>query len=458
MLALVKQLRFVFLGTVLVVAAFSTGIPFLFFLMYLCAALFLGAWLYSRSGLRGVRAGYHVLNPRAHVGEVLQAVYRVDNASRWPKPWLEVWNDSTLPSGLPGRAVGIHATASRQWLAKVNLARRGSFRLGALRVRTGDPFNLFSSEMVVGQPTGVVVFPRIFELPHWRLPPSPVDGTSPSRRRYEAATPLASTIRPYVYGDAINRVHWLSSARHGELLVKEFDLEQAADLWLILDLDRAAHAGVGTSASVEAAVSAAASIALRTLADNRAVGITASARRIQLLTPDRGTRVEQKILHLLANVQADGTQPLAEVVVATLPQLRRGMTLCIVTGSTDREWVRAISGLRRRGVGVVVVLIDRFSFAAAPEEVPGAEATAGAGDDAVPGAGASNLNPPTAATAPGGAPVDASAPAQPIIPPEAEAELAACRHALAEYDIVTHVVHAGDSLSAVLGERSRAHA
>ena len=84
------------------------------------------------------------------------------------------------------------------------------------------------------------------ELPHWRLPPSPIDGTARTRRRYEAATPLVSTIRPYVHGDAINRIHWLSSARHCELHVKEFDLEQAADLWLVLDLERAVHAGVGT--------------------------------------------------------------------------------------------------------------------------------------------------------------------------------------------------------------------
>jgi uncharacterized protein (DUF58 family) len=435
----IKQLRFVFLGTVLVVAAFSTGISFLFFLMYLCAGLLLGAWFYARNGLRGVRAGYHVLNPRAHVGEVLQAVYRIDNTTRWNKPWIEVWNDSTLPAGLPGRAIGVRAGASRQWLAKVTLMRRGSYRLGALRVRTGDPFGLFSSEMVVGQPTGVVVFPKVFDLPHWRLPPSPVDGSSPSKRRFEAATPLASTIRPYVYGDAINRVHWLSSARHGELQVKEFDLEQAADLWLILDLERASHAGIAESSSVEAAVSAAASIALRTLADNRAVGITASARRTQVLTPDRGTRVEQKILHLLANVQPDGNQPLAEVVVGTLPQLRRGMTLCIVTGSTDREWVRAISGLRRRGVGTVVVLLDRFSFARTPVPEAGpAEAPDGGADDRPQADGAAGDSRPA--------------------DPEGRAELAACRHALAEYDIVTHLIHAGDDLSGVLGERSRARA
>ena len=404
-MGLSRQLRVVFFGTALVVAAFSTGISFLFFLVYLMATLLLAARWYARRGLRGLRAGYHVLNPRSQVGDLLEAVYRVDNDSRWGKPWIEVANDSTLPAPLPGRVIGVRAGGSRQWLAKVALLRRGSYRLGALRVRTGDPFGLFTSEMVVGKPTWIVVFPKVYPLPHWRLPPSPVDGSTPSRRRYEAATPLVSTVRPYVYGDAINRIHWLSSVRHGELYVKEFDLEQAADLWLLLDLDRSAHGGPPESASVETAISAAASIAVHTLAENRAVGITVSSRRQQHLTPDRGTRVEQKILNLLANVQLDGTQPLAEVVVATLPQLRRGMTLCIVTGSTNREWVRALATLRRRGIGTIVVLLDRFSF----EGLDGGEG---------------------------------------------RAEVAAVRHALAEYDIPHHLIRAEDDLSTVLGRRA----
>ncbi|MDQ2853635.1 MAG: DUF58 domain-containing protein [Chloroflexota bacterium] len=394
-----------FFGTALLVAAFSTGLDFLFFLVYLLAILLLAARWYARRGLRGLRAGYHVRNPQSQVGDSLEAVYRLDNDARWSKPWVELANDSTLPAPLPGRVVGVRARGSRQWLAKVKLVRRGSFRLGALRVRTGDPFGLFSSEMVVGRPTWIVVFPRVFPLPHWRLPPSPVDGSTPSRRRYEAATPLVSTVRPYVYGDAINRIHWLSSVRHSELYVKEFDLEQAADLWLLLDLDRSAHAGPAETSSVETAISAAASIAIHTLGENRAVGITVTSRRQQHISPDRGTRVEQKILHLLANVQADGSQPLAEVVLATLPQLRRGMTLSIVTGSTDREWVRALAVLRRRGIGTIVVLLDRFSFA-------------GQDDDA------------------------------------SRAELAAVRHALAEYDVAHHLIREGDDLSAVLGRRA----
>lgn len=406
---LARQLRFVFLGTVLVVAAFSTGINFLFFLVYLLGALILGSRWYARRGLRGVRAGYHVLNPRAQVGEVLQAVYRVDNQTKWTKPWVELWNDSNLPATLPGRVIGVRPEGSRQWLAKVTLTRRGSFRLGPLKVRTGDPFGLFTTEMTVGQPTSVVVFPKVVPLPSWRLPASPVDGSTPTRRRFEAASPLITGIRPYNHGDAINKIHWLSSVRHNELQVKEFDLEQTADLWLLLDLERAAHAGVGDAASVETAVTAAASIGLQTLSANRAVGMTASARRIHVLTPDRGQRVEQKILHLLANVQADGAHPLAEVILATMLQLRRGMTLCLITGSTDREWVRALATLRRRGVGVTVVLLDRASFVGR--------------DDA-----------------------------------ESQAELNAIRYALAEYDIGHRLLRSGDDLAEALAGRERVRA
>jgi len=112
-----RNLRVLFLAVALVIAAFSTGIGFLFFLVYLSAAIGIGSWLYARRGLRGVRADYRILNPRTHVGEVLQAMYRVENHDRFAKPWIEVWNDSTLPTTLPGRVIRIPGRGTRQWLA-----------------------------------------------------------------------------------------------------------------------------------------------------------------------------------------------------------------------------------------------------------------------------------------------------------------------------------------------------
>ena len=67
------RLNVLFLGTVLVVAAFSTGISFLFFLVYLIAALVTGSYLYTRYALRGITARYEVQNPHAQVGEILRA-------------------------------------------------------------------------------------------------------------------------------------------------------------------------------------------------------------------------------------------------------------------------------------------------------------------------------------------------------------------------------------------------
>ena len=64
----------------------------------------------------------------------------------------------------------------------------------------------------------------------------------------------------------MNRIHWKSTARHGEIQVKEFDLEQTADAWIVLDLQRGIQAGRGDESTTEAAIRAAASIADKALA------------------------------------------------------------------------------------------------------------------------------------------------------------------------------------------------
>jgi hypothetical protein len=139
-MGLSKQLRAVFFGTALVVAAFSTGISFLFFLVYLLAILLLASRWYARRGLRGLRAGYRVLNPRTQVGDVLEAVYRVDNDARWSKPWVEVSTSRArarrrCPGGPPVALQG-HPDASWE-LSAGRAARTDRGSLRALHERDG---------------------------------------------------------------------------------------------------------------------------------------------------------------------------------------------------------------------------------------------------------------------------------------------------------------------------------
>jgi uncharacterized protein (DUF58 family) len=364
---LLRRLQFLLLGTVLVVAAFSTGWPFLFFLVYIALLIGGGSYVITRLGLSDLEAGYAVSQLSGHVGDRLRVTYTLRNTGRLPKPWLEVHNPTTLPGGLPGRALGLGGRHERSWLVRLPLARRGHYRIEPLQIRTGDPFGFFEASASVGQGVTVVVYPRIDALPLWRLPPANIEGAHASPERTLQTTPLATTVRPYAPGDSMNRIHWRSTARLGEIQVKEFDLEQTADAWIFLDLDAAAELGTGDRSTTEVGVRVAASVADKAIHENRAVGLTVSAHRATVLPSDRGARQRLKILQLLAAVEADGRTPFGEALVSGLTRLRRGMTAIIVTATQDPSFIRPLATLRSRGIGSVVVLLDAPAFDPLPD-------------------------------------------------------------------------------------------
>ncbi len=364
---MLRRLQLLILAVVLVVAAFSTGLAFLFFLVYVGLLIGGGSYVLTRLGLSDLEAGYAVSQLSGHVGDRLRVTYTLRNTGRLPKPWLEVHNPTTLPGGLPGRALSLGGRGERSWLIRAPLMRRGHFRIEPLMIRTGDPFGFFEASAAVGQGVTLIVYPRIESLPLWRLPPANIEGAHASPERTLQTTPLATTVRPYAPGDAMNRIHWRSTARLGEIQVKEFDLEQTADAWLFLDLDAGTAAGEGDRSTTEVAIRAAASIADKALGENRAVGLTASAHHLTVLPGDRGARQRLKILQLLAAVDADGTVPLSETLLTGLNRLRRGMTAIVITASTDPAFVRPLATLRNRGIGCVAILLDPASFTQEPD-------------------------------------------------------------------------------------------
>jgi uncharacterized protein (DUF58 family) len=130
----------------------------------------------------------------------------------------------------------------------------------------------------------------------------------------------------------------------------------------MLDLERDVQVGSGDESTVEVAVRAAAAVADKALVENRAVGMTINAHRLAQLQPDRGGRQHRKVMQLLAAVEGDGSTPIAEAIVASLPRIRRGMTAVVITASLDREWVKPLAALRSRGVACVVVSMDIPAF------------------------------------------------------------------------------------------------
>jgi uncharacterized protein (DUF58 family) len=414
-----RRLQLILIAAILLVAAFSTGLEFLFYLVYLAIIVIGGSYVVTRLGLSDLEAGYAVSQLNGHVGDKIRVTYTLRNTSRVPKPWLEVHNPTTLPGGLPGRAIPLGPRAERSWLVRVPLVRRGHFRIEPLQIRTGDPFGFFEASASVGQGVAVVVYPRVESIPLWRLPAAYIEGSNAAPERTLQTTPLATTVRPWAPGDSFNRIHWRATARHGEIQVKEFELEQTADAWIILDLERAIQTGRGDESTVEAAVRVAASVADKAIRDNRAVGMTVNGHRTTVLPADRGSRQHLKIMQLLAAVDGDGTAPLVETIVATAGRLRRGMTAILVTPSTDATWIRPIASLRQRGIATVVVALDAPAF----DRVARTERER-AGE-----------------TLP---PID------PAVDEQRAQRARALRHALAEYEIKVHTVLPGQALGEAL--------
>jgi uncharacterized protein (DUF58 family) len=416
---MIRRLELLLVTAFLIVAAFSTGWPYLFYLLYLAILVIGGSYVLVRLGLTDLEAGYAVSQLHGHVGDRMRVTYTLRNGSRLPKLWLEVHNPTTLPGALPGRALSLGGRSERSWLIRVPLSRRGHFRIEPLHIRTGDPFGFFEAAATVGQGVSVVVYPRLEPIPTWRLPSAVLEGSHASPERTLQTTPLASSVRPYAPGDAMNRIHWKATARHGELQVKEFDLEQTADAWIILDLQRGIGGGRGDESTTEAAIRAAAAISDKAIAENRAVGFTVNAGRTAFLPADRGGRQHQKIMQLLAAVEADGHAPLVETLISTVGRLRRGMTAVVITPSLDPSWIRPLAGLRTRGVACAVVTFDVAAFDRAARD---AEAAASGRREAVD-------------------PAEAEAAAK---------RARALRHALAEYELPWYLVTPGRPLGEIL--------
>ncbi len=368
---MLRNLGFLVTVGLVVTAAAITGSTEVYFFLYLGLVVVGLAYLLARRGLTNLEAGSWLDRQHATVGDTLTVTYTLRSSARLPKPWLETHSPSTLPVAIPGRVISLRPRTSRTWASRVHLTHRGQYRVDPMVVRTGDPFGLFESVASVGPGSALLVYPQVQPLPAWTLPPSAIEGASARAVHGPHLTPLVTTVRPYTPGDAFNRIHWRSSARHQELQVKEFDIEPSADLWVFLDLDRSVHTGVGATSTIETVVATAAALASHALTDDRGLGLEAIGLRRAVIATDRGARQQHKVMSLLAVAQAEGATPLAEVIVEGSSRMRRGTVALAITPSLDRSWVAPLASMRGVGVAPIVCLVDPLAHEAASQAAAG---------------------------------------------------------------------------------------
>jgi uncharacterized protein (DUF58 family) len=249
-----------------------------------------------------------------------------------------------------------------------------------MTLTSSDPFGLFETRKTIAATSPIVVYPYTVNLPQFRLPSGELPGGGAIRRRTHYVTTNVSGIRDYFPGDSFNRIHWPSTARTGRLIVKEFELDPTADVYLFLDMQGGVQAdrvwqptaeesisALGTRprlppSTEEYGVAVAASLAKHLLSHNRAVGLIAYGQGREATPADRGERQLTKLLETLAVIRALGTVPLAQVLAAEGRSLGRNTSVVVITPSDDTKWVDALRDLRRRGIRGLGIVLDSSSF------------------------------------------------------------------------------------------------
>ncbi len=231
---------------------------------------------------------------------------------------------------------------------------RGRYEIGPLSLTTADPFGMCELTRSFTATDALVVLPQTWPLVgapgggHWAGSGEASRGMVAASGEHDLAT------REYRHGDDLRRVHWRSTARRGELMVRRDEQPRQMRATVLLDTRYPAHRGEGPVSSFEWAVSAAASIASH---------LTAQRYAVRLVTDEASTSwtgtgdgAANALLDRLALVELDAASTLASAGKALRMSAADGIVTAVL-GDLDQAATAELSvALPARTVGIAVLL------------------------------------------------------------------------------------------------------
>jgi uncharacterized protein (DUF58 family) len=305
------------------------------------------------SGLGASRTRYRlsctrrVTPARVPVGQPAEITIRLKNVTRLRTGLLLA--EDTVPYALGSRPRfvldGIGRGGSHDFRYQVRSDARGKYVIGPLRMRVADSFGLVEINRAFASTSTLTVTPKIIPLSRAPLAGNWLGGDD-GRRSIAANGDDDTAPRPYQTGDALRRVHWRSTARHGELMVRREEQHFRNTATLFLDTRRHAY---GTSASFEIAVSAAASIGVHLAEEGFDARLVTAAGPI----PRQGS-FHDALLDTLAVVKPAESASLHVGIGA----LRAGEgQLIAVLGSLTQEEAAELAATRSGGAQTMAVVL-----------------------------------------------------------------------------------------------------
>jgi len=314
---------------------------------------------------------------RAEEGEVVTFHVEVVNHGLLPRFMIELVDhlpfvgaaSGPLRHGpsLLGVVAHVPGGGRRRFDLSIPCEKRGFYRLGPVGLASSFPLGLAEARRFRNAGVqSLTIYPDIFPIVSLPLRGEPSQIHRGGYLLPEGAGAAEfSGLREYRRGDNPRHVHWPTTARLNELMIKEFEPLASARLRIVLDQSAGACVGEGRHASFEYAVRIAASVARYACLNNQPVGLVGEGARPVYRPSGLGEHHYQALLDELAVIDADGATPYAEVLRRVAVDCRQGETVLVFLGEPAAmlaDTLQALAWLRARGANLLAVIFARASF------------------------------------------------------------------------------------------------
>jgi len=340
-------------GVAATLAGFVLGERGLFCVGIALLALPLLAAAAARRGQYRLGTSRMISPPRVPAGHTATVTLRLENVSRMATGLMMA--EDTVPYALGSRPRyvldKIERGGIRDLTYQLRSDLRGKWEIGPLQLRVADSFGLVELNRSLTARTPFVVTPRVVPLSRTVISRSWA-GEGEGRARLASTAGEDDVIpRPYRDGDELRRVHWRSTARYGELMVRREEQRWRNKATVFLDGRAIAHQGAGTTSSFETAVSAAASLGVHIVQEDLTGQLITDSDVIR-----SGPFFEDRLLDALAVIRPSPKRDLSR----SFTELRASASgvILAVLGACTVEEARRLAACRTEGSQGIALLLE----------------------------------------------------------------------------------------------------
>jgi uncharacterized protein (DUF58 family) len=320
---------------------------------------------------------------RAEEGETIEFQVTVENRGWLPRFMVELvdhlpfigFNDAKGANGekVLGMLAYLPGRKRQQFKVPVQCEKRGYYRLGPVGLASSFPLGLTEAKLTRNEGLQTLtIYPDVFAILSLPLRGAPSQIHRGGYLLPEGAGAAEfSGLREYRRGDNPRHVHWPTTARLNELMVREYEPLASACLYITLDQAAEANVGTGRESTFEYAVRIAASIARSACTQSTRTRIAGDGQAALRGLAGSGDAHFQGILDELAVVACDGNIPYAHLLTEIGPHCLRGETVVVFLSEKQPRWadtLQALATLRARQANLFAVVFDQASFL--PEGAP----------------------------------------------------------------------------------------